>query len=165
MCPVRARGSSDRVDCVAMPRLAVRAILVEQGRILLGHFVDPGGAWYVVPGGGVEHGETLEEAFHRELQEEIGAKAEFGAVAFIREIIADRLETTNLPAGFHQLEVFVHGRLLPGQELRMVVPDASQVGLVWVPLAELHTLPFFPRGLIAEFQALSFPRFYYGHLR
>jgi 8-oxo-dGTP diphosphatase len=148
-----------------MPRLAVRAILVEQGRILLGHFVDPGGDWYVVPGGGVEHGETLEEAFHRELHEEIGAKAEFGAVAFIREIIADRLETTNLPAGFHQLEVFVHGRLLPGQELRMVVPDASQVGLVWVPLAELHTLPFFPRGLIAEFQALSFPRFYYGHLR
>lgn len=149
----------------AMPRLAVRAILLEKGQILLGHFIDASGEWYVVPGGGVEHGETLEEAFHRELQEEIGAKAEFGSIAFIREIIADRLETTNLPPGFHQLEVFVHGRLLPDQELRMVVPDPSQVGLVWVPLADLHTLPFFPRGLIAEFQAQAFPKLYYGHLR
>jgi ADP-ribose pyrophosphatase YjhB (NUDIX family) len=148
-----------------MPRLAVRAILIEDDRILLAHFVDAGGPWYVIPGGGVQEGETLEEAFHRELHEEIGARAEFGAVAFIREIIADRLETTNLPAGFHQLEIFVHGKLLPDQTLRMVMPDASQVGLVWVPLADLHNLPFFPRGLIAEFQARSFPKFYYGHLR
>jgi len=148
-----------------MPRLAVRAILIEQDRILLAHFVDAGGEWYVVPGGGVQHGETIEEAFHRELQEEIGARAEFGAVAFIREIIADRLETTNLPVGFHQVEIFVYGRLLADQTLRMVLPDASQVGLVWVPLAELHTLPFFPRGLVAEFQARAFPRFYYGQLR
>lgn len=148
-----------------MPRLAVRAILVEDGRILLGHFSDASGEWYVLPGGGVEHGETIEEAFHRELQEEIGARAEFGAVACMREIIADRLESTNLPPGFHQVEVFVRGRLLPDQDLRMVVPDAAQIGLVWAPLADLHTLPFFPRGLVAEFQALSFPRFYYGQLR
>ena len=125
----------------AMPRLAVRAILIEDDNILLAHFVDPSGTWYVTPGGGVQHGETLEEAFHRELHEEIGARAEFGAIAFIREIIADRLETTNLPAGFHQLEIFVHGRLLPDQTLRMVSPDTSQVGLVWAPLAQLHTLP------------------------
>lgn len=149
----------------AMVRLAVRAILIEDDRILLAQFLDASGPWYVTPGGGVQHGETIEEAFHRELYEELGARAEFGAVAFIREILADRLETTNLPVGFHQVEVFVHGRLLPGQTLRMVAPDASQVGLVWVPLVELHTLPFFPRGLIPEFQARSWPRFYYGHLR
>ena len=148
-----------------MPRVAVRAILIEDDRILLEHFADAGGPWYVIPGGGVQDGETLEEAFHRELAEEIGASAEFGAIAFIREILADRLETTNLPAGFHQLEIFVYGKLRPDQTLRMVLPDASQVGLVWVPLAELHTLPFFPRGLIAEFQARSFPKFYYGALR
>lgn len=148
-----------------MPRLAVRAILVEDDNILLAHFVDASGPWYVTPGGGVQEGETLEEAFHRELYEELGARAEFGAVAFIREIIADRLETTNLPAGFHQVEIFVHGRLLPDQSLRMITPDPSQVALVWVPLAQLHTLPFFPRDLIAEFQARAFPRFYYGHRR
>lgn len=113
----------------------------------------------------MQEGETLEEAFHRELYEELGARAEFGAVAFIREIIADRLATTNLPAGFHQVEVFVHGRLLPDQILRMVSPDAAQVGLVWAPLAQLHTLPFFPRALIPEFQARAFSRFYYGQLR
>lgn len=148
-----------------MPRLAVRAILVEDDNILLEQFEDAGGPWYVTPGGGVQDNETLEEAFHRELQEELGAQAEFGAVAFIREIIADRLAVTNLPPGFHQVEVFVYGRLLPGQTLRMLSPDAWQIGIVWVPLAELHTLPFFPRELIAEFQARAFPRFYYGHRR
>jgi len=148
-----------------MPRLAVRAILIEDDKILLAHFSDASGDWYVTPGGGVQDGETLEEAFHRELHEETGARAEFGAVAFIREIIADRLETTNLPAGFHQLEIFVHGRLLADQTLRMVSPDLAQIGLVWAPLAQLHTLPFFPRGLIAEFQARAFPRLYYGQLR
>lgn len=148
-----------------MPRLAVRAILIEDDNILLAHFSDASGTWYVVPGGGVQDGETLEEAFHRELHEEIGARAEFGAVAFIREIIADRLETTNLPPGFHQVEVFVHGRLLPDQTLHMPDPDRAQIGLVWAPLAQLHTLPFFPRGLIREFQTRAFPRFYYGALR
>lgn len=147
------------------PRLAVRAILIEDDAILLERFVDASGEWYVTPGGGVQHGETIEEAFHRELREEIGARAEFGAIACIREILADRLVETNLPPGFHQVEVFVIGRLLPGQTLRMVAPDRSQVALVWAPLAELHTLPFFPRGLIAEFQARSFPRLYYGALR
>ncbi|MEZ4449261.1 MAG: NUDIX domain-containing protein [Nannocystaceae bacterium] len=148
-----------------MPRLAVRAILVEGDAILLERFADATGEWYVTPGGGVQDGETIEEAFHRELLEEIGARAEFGSIAFIREILADRLIDTNLPPGFHQVEVFVVGALLPGQVLRMVAPDRAQVDLVWAPLAELHTLPFFPRGLVAEFQARSFPRFYYGPIR
>lgn len=148
-----------------MPRLAVRAILIEDEKILLEQFQDANESWYVTPGGGVDENETIEEAFHRELREELGVQAEFGAVAFIREIIADRLAVTNLPRGFHQVEVFVHGRLLPGQTLQMLAPDRSQIGLVWVPLAELHTLPFFPRDLIPEFQARTFPRFYYGHRR
>ncbi|WAS96457.1 NUDIX domain-containing protein [Nannocystis punicea] len=148
-----------------MPRLAVRAILLEGDSILLERFEDAVESWYVTPGGGVQENETIEEAFHRELQEELGVRAEFGAVAFIREIIADRLAVTNLPPGFHQVEVFVYGRLLPGQTPRMVSPDVSQVGFVWVPLGELHTLPFFPRELIPEFQARAFPRFYYGHRR
>ncbi|MCY1070625.1 NUDIX domain-containing protein [Nannocystis sp. RBIL2] len=148
-----------------MPRLAVRAILIEDDKILLEQFQDANESWYVTPGGGVDENETIEEAFHRELREELGVQAEFGAVAFIREIIADRLTVTNLPRGFHQVEVFVYGRLLPGQTLQMLAPDPSQIGLVWVPLAELHTLPFFPRDLIAEFQARAFPRFYYGHRR
>lgn len=148
-----------------MPRLSVRAILVEAGAILLTHHVDRRGSWYVTPGGGVEDGETLEEAFHRELHEELGVRADFGAVAFIREIIADRHPESTLPAGFHQVEIFVHGRLHPGQSPRVLAPDPDQVGFAWLPLADLHTVRFFPRGLVAEFQAQSFPRLYYGDRR
>lgn len=45
----------------------------EDGRILIGERVDVSGAWQF-PQGGVDKGEELEEAFHREMEEEIGLR-------------------------------------------------------------------------------------------
>jgi 8-oxo-dGTP diphosphatase len=54
------------------PRLRVSAILVWQNRILLCRQEKPGKEYWLLPGGGVEGGETLTEALHRELGEELG---------------------------------------------------------------------------------------------
>jgi len=52
--------------------LGVRAMLLEEGRVLLvKHTYLPG--WYL-PGGGVEAGETFADALSREIAEEAGAK-------------------------------------------------------------------------------------------
>ena len=54
------------------PRLRVSALLVHRGRFLLiRHEKDGRGAW-LLPGGGVERGESLLEALRREVAEEAG---------------------------------------------------------------------------------------------
>ena len=54
------------------PRIRVSAILRWQGRVLLCRQEKPGKEYWLLPGGGVEGGETLMEALVRELREEVG---------------------------------------------------------------------------------------------
>ncbi len=55
------------------PRLRVSALVRREGRILLCRHEKPDrGEYWLLPGGGVETGETLVQALHRELREELG---------------------------------------------------------------------------------------------
>ena len=57
-------------------RNAARVVLVADGRVLLQHGFDPGrseaGTWWITPGGGVNEGESVEDAAVREVLEETG---------------------------------------------------------------------------------------------
>lgn len=57
-------------------RAKVVCLLRNDDRILLLHITDPydGRAFLIPPGGGVEFGETLEQAVVREVQEELGLR-------------------------------------------------------------------------------------------
>ena len=83
----------------ARPILAVSAAVFRQGRVLIarrarapliGHFS--------LPGGGVEVGETLAEALARELDEEVGVKAEI--IGFNRHVEAIIPEGDRIRAHF-----------------------------------------------------------------
>ena len=55
------------------PRIRVSALLRREGRLLLCRHEKPDrGAYWLLPGGGVEPGETLVQALHREIREELG---------------------------------------------------------------------------------------------
>ena len=56
----------------AEPRVRVSAILRWKGRVLLCRHEKPGKEYWLLPGGGVNGGESLVDALHRELAEEIG---------------------------------------------------------------------------------------------
>jgi ADP-ribose pyrophosphatase YjhB (NUDIX family) len=55
-------------------RIGVYALIFEQGRVLLALRRDIG--WWNLPGGGMEAGETVEEALRREVLEETGLAVE-----------------------------------------------------------------------------------------
>ena len=71
------------------PRLAVRAIVLDaRQRVLLYLFVSPGAGtrFWAAPGGGIEPGETAEQALRRELREEVGMRdAALGPCVWTRE--------------------------------------------------------------------------------
>src|SRR5712691_8241397 len=57
---------------VAEPRIRVSAILRWQERLLLCRHEKGAKTYWLLPGGGVNSGESLVDALHRELAEEIG---------------------------------------------------------------------------------------------
>src|SRR5919112_966551 len=71
------------------PRIRVSAILQWQGRVLLCRQEKPGKEYWLLPGGGVDAGETIIEALRRELREEVGVEADVqfeGPVAIVDSI-------------------------------------------------------------------------------
>jgi len=52
-------------------RVAVRALIVHNNKLLAVKEGD-GGSWWAIPGGGVDYGEDLQACFLREIEEELG---------------------------------------------------------------------------------------------
>ncbi|MCR5685483.1 MAG: serine hydrolase [Lachnospiraceae bacterium] len=61
---------ANRFENYTKTRDGSRAIIVQDGKILLTHELNSG--WWLIPGGGMEEGETPEECVIREVEEETG---------------------------------------------------------------------------------------------
>ncbi|HEU5187174.1 MAG TPA: NUDIX hydrolase [Candidatus Saccharimonadales bacterium] len=63
---------NDIDDCLY--RVAIRVLIVQDNKILLVKESDDD--WWALPGGGVDHGETIESTLIREVEEELGVPAD-----------------------------------------------------------------------------------------
>lgn len=144
-------------------RVSVRAVCYRDDTLLLAEHRDDRGLWYILPGGGIQHNETLDQAFKREMLEETGGDVQMGDVLFVREVIADKLDTTYLPKHLHQIELFVEAKNFR-QISQPSDMDKDQIGIVWMPLEKLPDLLFFPSTMISALQTRSFDKIYQGHI-
>ncbi|WP_104019886.1 NUDIX domain-containing protein [Roseovarius nitratireducens] len=124
------------------PRLAVRAVIVEDGRLLLVNaFRDAASALWCAPGGGVETHASLPENLIREVHEETGLVIAVGAPCLVNEFHAPE-------SGFHQVEVFFRCRLVSGA-LRddWCDPEGVVSRRSWVTREEMAALRVKPDSL------------------
>ena len=61
---------ANRFETFTKTRLGCRAVIINDGQILLSHETKSG--WWLLPGGGLEENETPEECCVREVEEETG---------------------------------------------------------------------------------------------
>jgi ADP-ribose pyrophosphatase YjhB (NUDIX family) len=129
-------------------RVSVKAVIIAGGSVLLVRNTDDRGDWYLLPGGGQDHGETLEDALRRECREEIGAGVVMGRLLFIRDYIAARHEFAEEDGDAHQLELMFRCRLSPGEKPQLGnTPDPYQRGVEWLPLKSLGDYRLYPSPL------------------
>ena len=127
------------------PRLAARAILVEEGRILMVNaWPDGQSPLMCAPGGGVEVGQSLPDNLAREVFEETGLRITVGAPALVNEF-------HDPASGYHQVEVFFRCSVAPDSQRPVEWTDAEAIvtDRRWLTRAELADTPHKPGSLAA----------------
>jgi len=126
----------------AEPRIRVSAVLRWRGRILLCKQEKPGKEYWLLPGGGVNSGESLVEALRRELAEEVGIIELLpleGPVAIVDSIAPERSF-----AAKHVVHIIFAGDL-GGRSLETVTSsDAAIRGHRLFALSELDDVVLHP---------------------
>ncbi len=122
-----------RVSAVIRIRVAVCAVV--EHRVLLVQHEKAGRRYWLLPGGGVELGETLVGAAARELEEETGYSCEVGRLLIVCEAIEPDLRR-------HILNLVFAARVTGGSQ--RLGEDRALRDAQWHGLAALATLPFYP---------------------
>jgi 8-oxo-dGTP diphosphatase len=116
---------------IGEPRIRVSALLSWRGQILLCRQEKPGKEYWLLPGGGVNSGESLTDALQRELEEELGIGEDVSVEGPVA--IAESIEP-RVPVRKHVVHIVFAGDLT-GRSLEAVrSEDAAIRGhrLFWV---------------------------------
>lgn len=129
-------------------RVAARALIIEEGCLLVMNYEDEHGRWCVTPGGGIRKQETLGEGLCREVHEELGIYVKPGDIVYVRELLGRTAEVMHggITEDTHQLEIFFRCKR-EGEVRTGDVRDNFCTGHEWAPLNELKQRNFFPASL------------------
>jgi 8-oxo-dGTP diphosphatase len=145
-------------------RLRVAALGIEDGKVLLvkhRRFLSgidlPDESW-ILPGGAVQVGETLEEAVRREVREETGLLCEVGDMIFVKELIYPYRKESQSTTTLHVLSLcfvveIIGGTLHTGKDPELADDEQLIVEAAWLPIEMLHNYPIYPPSLATFIQA------------
>jgi ADP-ribose pyrophosphatase YjhB (NUDIX family) len=119
-------------------RLNVNAAIVKGDQILVIEFNDENGIHYNLPGGGVDVGESLENALIRECTEEATAQVSVGRLILVWEYVPalhGNKYGSRQKIG-HVFECKLKNDCIPTMPKN---PDQNQTNVKWIPLAEIKS--------------------------
>ncbi|MEO9897163.1 MAG: NUDIX domain-containing protein [Paracoccaceae bacterium] len=125
------------------PRLAARAVLIHENRLLMVNaWPDGKSALMCAPGGGIHTGSSLPDNLCREVLEETGLNIIVGAPCLINEF-------HDPTSGFHQVDLFFRCTLQSAATLDPNWRDPENIvtDRRWVTESELRALFFKPSSL------------------
>lgn len=126
-------------------RNAVRAIIIEDGKILLCKYKDKDGVFYACVGGGQTCFEDMHTALRRECKEEINSEINIGEMVFVRDVFADIDDGSGVLERIHQIEYFFQCTLINNQTVCIGDnPDFNSLGIEWVSIDKLKELRIYP---------------------
>ncbi|WP_077600949.1 NUDIX domain-containing protein [Oceanobacillus sojae] len=130
-------------------RNSAKAIIIQDKQLLAIKKLDKDGYYFILPGGGQEHGETLHQTLKRECIEEINAGVEIDNLLFIREYIGKNHEHFEFDSELHQVEyMFLCDIKDSIKEIgNGAVPDEGQIGVEWLPIADLMNYRLYPQAI------------------
>lgn len=117
-------------------RLRAAACILDGDRLLLVVHEKKGRRYHLLPGGGVEMGETIAQAVEREVREETGLEVVCGPLVLLCEAIGDDDDGLRHVVQVVHAARVVRGTLRPGCDGRLV--DCAWVALDDLPGLTLH---------------------------
>lgn len=118
-------------------RIRVGVLVWRDGEVLLVRHEKGGRSYWLVPGGGVDPGETMVEAGAREMLEETGYAVEMGRLLLVCEAIDPK------PGGRHIVNAIYAATVRDGI-LAVGKDDKSLRDAQWQPLEALTELEMYP---------------------
>ena len=130
-------------------RNSAKAIIIQRKMVLLTKNQDTDGYFYLFPGGGQEHGETIQQALIRECMEEVGQQVEIGELLHVREYIGKNHKHASADFDVHQVEYYFISKIV--NEIKSNIepsnPDSHQVGIEWIAINDLPEYRVYPKTL------------------
>lgn len=120
---------------MAEPRIRAAGILIKEGKILLIRHQKNDDTYWLLPGGGVDYGETMEESLKREFLEECNIDVEVKEMIFVSQGIAPNKSRHIVHMNF--VVEYINGELRVGDE-------GILKEVCYLSLEELETITLYP---------------------
>ncbi len=120
-------------------RNSSKALIIKDGKMAAIKIRDGAEEWYIMPGGGQEAEETLDQAVCREVAEELGLSVNCKELLFVIEGVHGE--------SFQRVDMVFLCELLGEMPDAVLHNDTNQVGIEWLDISTLNRQPLYPSKL------------------